>query len=199
MILRQTAKIFALIFLLFACTYAQDSIYRLDSGTRIRVKMDVEINSAAAAKDDTFTVRTTEPLVNGGTVLVPAGTVIEGRVLEASPAESGGRPGKLRVRFEKIVLDGNVTRAIDATLLKELRSDSASRNPIIAIIGGAAAGALLGAVTKSSNGALIGAGIGAGVGTGIALGRKGKDVRIKTGEQFEIVLNRDVVLPVQDY
>ncbi|MBK8150869.1 MAG: hypothetical protein IPK58_22365 [Acidobacteria bacterium] len=43
-------------------------------------------------------------------------------------------------------------------------------------------------MTKSGSGALIGAGVGAGVGTGVALGRKGKNVRIRTGEIFEIVL-----------
>jgi hypothetical protein len=67
------------------------------------------------------------------------------------------------------------------------------------IIGGTVIGAVFGAVTKSTNGALIGAGVGAGAGTAVAMLRKGKDVRIRKGEEFEIVLNKEVVLPVLDY
>jgi len=46
---------------------------------------------------------------------------------------------------------------------------------------------------------LIGAGIGGGVGTAVALLRKGKDVRIRKGEEFEIELRKEVMLPVLDY
>jgi len=60
-------------------------------------------------------------------------------------------------------------------------------------------GALLGAASKAENGALLGAGIGAGAGTGVALLKKGKNVRIKTDEKFEIQLTKQVTLPVKDY
>ena len=58
---------------------------------------------------------------------------------------------------------------------------------------------VFGAVSKANNGALIGAGVGAGAGTAVALLRKGKDVRIRDGEEFEIVLKKEIVLPVLDY
>ena len=45
----------------------------------------------------------------------------------------------------------------------------------------------------------LAAGIGAGAGTGAALLRKGKNVRIKSDEEFEIRLEKEVVLPVLDY
>ncbi|MEQ1924391.1 MAG: hypothetical protein ABL952_17985, partial [Pyrinomonadaceae bacterium] len=69
---------------------------------------------------------------------------------------------------------------------------------ILSILGGAATGALVGSA-NSPTGALIGAGIGAGAGTGAAMLRKGKDVKIRRGEEFEIELKKDVVLPVLDY
>ncbi|MBK6724919.1 MAG: hypothetical protein IPG58_17140 [Acidobacteria bacterium] len=69
---------------------------------------------------------------------------------------------------------------------------------ILSILGGAAAGALVGAAS-SPTGALIGAGVGAGAGTGAALLRKGKDVRIRRGEEFEIELRKPVTLTVLDY
>lgn len=198
-ILRQTAKIFALISLLFAITSAQSSVHTLDAGTRIKVRMDVEVNSEVATANDTFTVKTADAIRIGETVLLPAQTVIEGRVVRANEAASGGKPGILEVRFERLMLDGGESRTIDAALVKPLKAESTGKSSILAVIGGTAVGALLGAVTKSGNGALIGAGIGAGAGTGIALSRKGKNVRIRSGEVFEIVLNRDVVLPVKDF
>jgi hypothetical protein len=196
-ILRQTTEVFAFIFLLFSISGAQSSIYRLEAGTKIRVKMDVEVNSSVAAKNDTFTVKTDQPIKNGETVLVPAGTVIEARVIETTAAASGGKAGRLIVRFEKMMLGGGETRSIEA--LRELRGESSQKSSLLAVVGGTAIGALIGAVAKSGTGALIGAGIGAGAGTGIALARKGKNVRIKTGEVFEIVLAKEVVLPVKDF
>ncbi len=196
-ILRQTAKVFALLFLFFAFANAQDSIYRLAAGTRIQVRMDVEVNSGAASKNDTFTVKTERPIKNGDTILIPSGTVIEGRVTEAAAAGAGGKGGRLSVRFEKLFLEGGESRVIEAST--ELKADSSPTGSILSVIGGTAIGALIGAVTKSGNGALIGAGIGAGAGTAVAVARKGKNVRIKSGEVFEIVLSQEVVLPVKDY
>jgi hypothetical protein len=69
----------------------------------------------------------------------------------------------------------------------------------LSVVGGTALGALFGAVTKTPNGALIGAGIGAGAGTTVALLKKGKDVRVKRSQEFEIELKKEVMLPVQDY
>lgn len=198
-ILRQTAEVFALIFLLFSISGAQETIYRLDKGMKIRVRMDVEINSESSSKNDTFTVRTTDAIRNGEVLLVPAGTVIEGRVTSASAAAAGGRSGKLSVAFEKLLLEGGESRNLDGSLVNELRAKSSGKFSVFSIIGGTAIGAILGAVTKSGGGALIGAGVGAGAGTGIALSRKGKNVRIRTGDVFEIVLNRDVMLPVKDF
>ena len=41
--------------------------------------------------------------------------------------------------------------------------------------------------------------VGAGAGTGFAFLRKGRDVKIKADEKFEIKLTKNVNLPVQDF
>lgn len=198
-LLRHTAKVFATISLLFASTVAQDSIYRLEAGTKISVRMDVEINSAVSSPNDTFTVKTANDVIKDGSVLVPAGTVIEGRVTEASAAAVAGKRGTLVLRFERMLLQDGESRSIDASPVRQPRAESTQKTSWLAVIAGTAAGALIGALTRSGSGAAVGAGIGAGAGTGIALARKGKDVRIRSGEVFEIVLNRDVVLPIRDF
>jgi len=199
---RQTTKIFALIFLFFASfliVESQDSIYRLEAGTRIRLSMDNEINSETSSVNDTFTTEIAEPVKVRESVVLPIGTVIEGRVTEVQRAASGGKGGKLSVRFETIYFENGEKREIDGILVNKLITESSPRMNVLAILGGAGVGALIGAVTKSPTGALIGAGIGAGAGTGIALSRKGKNIRIRTNEKFDIELTKQVILPVRDY
>ena len=199
---RQTTKVFAFLFLFFASFLAarsQDSIYRLEAGTKIRVSMDNEINSEVAGVNDTFTTKIAEPVRVRETIVLPVGTVIEGRVTKVERAASGGKGGILSVRFETLRFENGEKREIEGVLVNELKAASSQKTSILAVIGGTAIGALLGAVSKAENGALIGAGIGAGAGTGVALVRKGKNVRIKTNEKFEIELKKQVTLPVQDY
>jgi hypothetical protein len=199
---RRSTKIFAFLFLLFASFLhlnAQDSIYQLEAGTKIRVSMDNEISSEVASVNDTFTTVVAEPVKVRETIVLPVGTVIEGRVTKVERASSGGKGGKLSVRFETIRFENGEKREIEGILTNELKAASSQKTSILAVIGGTAIGALLGTVSKAENGALIGAGIGAGAGTGVALARKGKNVRIKTDEKFEIQLTKQVILPVLDY
>jgi hypothetical protein len=199
---RQSTEIFAFLFLFFGSFLtlnAQDSIYRLEAGTRIRVQMDAEVSSEVASVNDTFTTVIAEPLRVRETIVLPVGTVIEGRVTQVAPAAIGGKSGRLSVRFETIRFETGERRTIEGVLVNELKAASTAKTSVLAVIGGTAIGALIGAVSKSGSGALIGAGIGAGAGTGVALARKGKDVRIKTAEKFDIELTKQVTLPVLDY
>ena len=199
---RETTKIFAFLFLFFAIFLhlkAQDSIYRLEPGTKIRVQMDNEISSEVASVNDTFTTTIAEAVKVRETVVLPVGTVIEGRITNVERAAAGGKGGSLSVRFETIRFENGEKREIEGVLINELKAARTQKSSIIAILGGMGLGALLGGVSKGSTGALIGAGIGAGAGTGIMLARKGKNVRIKSDEKFEIRLTKEVILPVLDY
>ncbi len=175
-----------------------DSIYRLPAGTRINLKLDAEINSKVSSRDDTFIATVSNAVKIRDAVVLPVGTVIEGRVSEVSRADIGGQNGKLEVVFE-ILKISNETRRIDGSLVTPLKAESTRSFSILSVLGGLAAGTALGAVSNSSKGLLIGAAAGAGAGTGVALLRKGKDVRIKKDVEFEIELKKEVLLPVLDY
>jgi hypothetical protein len=199
---RKTTNIFAFIFLFFAnvsVLNAQDSIYRLEAGTKISVQMDTEINSEISDVNDTFTTKLSEPLKVRETIVLPIGTIIEGRITKAERAANGGKGGVLSVKFETIKFENGERREIEGVLVNELKAASSQKANVLTVVGGTALGALLGAVSGTSSGALLGAGVGAGTGTGVALIRKGKNVRIKTNEKFEIELIKEVTLPVLDY
>lgn len=195
-------KIFAyfiLLFVSFSVIKAQDSIYELPSGTKMRLKMDNEINSKVSSVNDTFTATLIKPLIVRETTVLPVGTIVEGRVVKVERAAGGGGSGSLAVKFETIKLTGGAKREIDGDLTNVLKAEKSTKFNVLTIIGGAGIGAIIGAVFKSGSGAGIGAAAGAGAGTIVALVRKGRDVRIKTGEEFEIELKKNVTLPVLDY
>ncbi len=196
-------KVFAVSFLFFvnfSLVVAQpDSIYRLPAGTKILLSMDSGISSKVSAVNDTFTTTVSKPLSVRDSVILPIGTVIEGRVTKVSSAESGGKNGRMQVRFETIRFADNRKRSIDALLVNELKAASSRTTNLFTVFGGTALGAVLGAVSKVENGALIGAGIGAGTGTGVVVLRKGKEVFIRTKQEFEIELKSEVTLPASDY
>lgn len=182
----------------FIASAQADSIYHLPAGTRIRLKMDVELNSKVASVNDTFTAAVAKPVFVRDTIVLPVGTVIEGRVRSVSAAASGEN-GRLDVTFESLRLLSTPPRKIEGELVKKISSRSSQTVNILSIVGGTVIGAFVGAAARGSSGAAIGAGVGAGGGTAVAMLRKGKNVRIREDEEFEIELKKDVVLPVLDY
>ena len=201
--LKDLTKVFAFIFLFFVISISaqttDDSIYTLQAGTTILVKMDNEINSKVSSAGDTFTVTISKAVVVRETEIIPIGTVIEGRITSVKPASLGGADGSFEVKFETLRLANGAKRPIEAVLANQEKPKNPATRNVLSVIGGTALGALIGTAANKENGALIGAGIGAGAGTSAALLRKGKEARIKTDEVVEIRLKKEVTLPVEDY
>lgn len=201
----KTTKVFAYFFLLFAsftisANSQTGSVYDIAAGTKIVVRMDNEINSKVSRANDTFTATLAEPLTIREVIVLPVGTIVEGKITNVKRAAQGNVKGKITVSFETLRLPDGTKRNIEGVLVKELEAqDSSAKLKALIIIGAAAAGGIVGAVSKASTGALVGAGIGAGAGTVIALLQKGKDARLRADEKFEIKLTKNVTLPAQDY
>jgi hypothetical protein len=196
------AKVFAILILFFvifdnASAQTPDSIYRLPAGTRIKLRMDGDIGSKFSSVNDTFLARVALPVVIRGVTVLPVGTVIEGRVIAASPAGFGSRNGRIDVRMETLRFSEIVDRSIDGVPVKGF---GAKRNgKLLPAVGGSIIGAAVGFAIGSVPGAAIGAGIGGGIGAGAGYSRKGSDIRLKEDDVFEIELKKEVVLPVLDY
>jgi len=192
-----------------------DSPYTLPAGTVIRVKMDNGITSRSASVNDTFTTTVSVPVFIRNVEVIPAGTVIEGRVVKVGHAKRGGGAGFIGVAFEALKLPGGAFRKIAGELGIDEENDpadpdaqavdSSSGNDNAAtenvgfIAGGAGAGALVGGLTKGGSGAAIGGAIGAGAGALASYLRKGEEAVIKTNAQLAVVLKQSVTLPAQDF
>lgn len=199
-----STKVFAvttLIFLNFSSFQAQPggSIYELPAGTRIKVRMDTEINSKVNRVNDTFIVRVVEPVFNRGVEMIPKGALIDGRILKGSSAAYLGYDGVLEVDFVRLRLNRNDAIELDAGPVKRFEAQSRTLFKVATIGGLTAVGALVGSALNSRSGTMIGAAIGGGSGSVIAFGRKGSDVKVKTNQEFEIVLKKEAVLPVKEF
>jgi hypothetical protein len=175
-----------------------DSIYRLPAGTRISVKLDTGISSRFSRVNDTFLARVSKPVMVRDAVMIPTGTVIEGRVAISGRPGHAGRSGKLDVVFETLRIYG-AEQKIDGVPVTPLKNSDSQRSSVFTIAGGTIAGALLGGLSRGGKGSVIGAAIGAGTGTTIAVLKRGKDVHIDRNTEIDIELRKEVVLPVLDY
>jgi hypothetical protein len=201
---RSLTKIFTALLILFFAglidSNAQPSIYTLQVGTKIRVRMDNEINSKVSNVNDTFTATVSSPVMVRDVEIIPVGSVVEGKIVQVKAASSGKINGNIEVRFETLRLPDEAVRQIEASLVKQnLLENKSSAFTAISIFGGTAIGAILGAITGKTKGAMIGAGVGAGAGTVTALMKKGKEARIKANQEFEIRLEKELTVPAKEF
>jgi hypothetical protein len=65
-----------------------------------------------------------QPLVDQGRLILPAGTSLRGSVLQVRPARCLHRNGQLRIVFREVILPDGAVQAVD-TKLQGIQSDSA--------------------------------------------------------------------------
>lgn len=146
--------------------------------TLLRVRMNEGLSTATTLEGSKFTASLTNPVIRQGRVILPIGSVVEGRVTEI---RSGRRiSGRAAIHLEPnaIVLPDGTRYAIHAQLIDTNQSDQSTVDEegtllrrdhpkkTLAAMGVATGGAAAaGAVVGGGVGALVGAGIGAGAST----------------------------------
>jgi hypothetical protein len=181
--------------------------YNVGAGEVLRVRLNQSITSETARVGDQFTSTVVEPLYVTGVEVIPAGSVITGRVSSVSRASRKSKPGTIGVHFVSLRLPAGIARAINGDLTDatsdnlnadnegEVSGRSAVKRNVVFIGGGAATGALIGAIAGGGKGAGIGALVGGGLGAAGAVFSKGHEAVVKSGTQFGVVLNQSLSLP----
>jgi hypothetical protein len=82
------------------------------------------LNSATTPKSADVEAELSQPLLDQGRLILPAGTQLRGSVLQVRPARSLHRNGQLRIAFREVVLPNGVVQTVD-TSLQGVHSDSA--------------------------------------------------------------------------
>jgi hypothetical protein len=125
-------------------------------------------------------------------VVIPAGSVVHGTVVESNPAPNPRTPGSLVVQFTSVTVHGS-DYPIDARIdsLETVTKGRGVTGADAAKVGaGAAAGAILGRVLgKSGKGAVIGGVVGGAAGAAVANQTRDIDIVLPKGAHINATLS----------
>jgi hypothetical protein len=93
-------------------------------GSLVHAVLLTPLNSGTTLKSDNVEAEVTQPLVDQGRLILPAGTHLRGTVLQVRRARYWHRNGQLRISFRDVVLPNGAVQAVD-TRLEGVQSDSA--------------------------------------------------------------------------
>jgi type IV secretion system protein VirB10 len=184
--------------------------YTLERNQYFRLRMNQTLNSEISRVGDRFTSTVITPVYAGGVEVVPAGSIVEGRVSSVKSSRTRGREGQMALSFDTLVLPSGKRMALDGALT-ELQDDRSStvdgengvsgkpsdKRNVAYIGGGTAGGALLGGIIGGGKGAGIGAAIGAGAGVAGVFLSKGHRAEIRSGTEVGMTTNRPLTFKVR--
>lgn len=166
----------------------------IPAGTELTLALDTTLSSETSHAGDTFSATVVEPIVIDSREVIPAGSTIEGRVTDATPAKRGAGEAKLALSFGALRLaSGYHTNIVGS--FQEVSASKKARNA--AVIGGSAAGgALLGRILgKDTRSTAIGAIIGGGIGTAVLVGKEREQAVLPADTPFGIRLEEAIQVP----
>jgi type IV secretion system protein VirB10 len=176
------------------------------AGTKVPLALKQAISTHSARVGDPVYAQTTFPIVENNTIVIPAGTFVQGTI------RSIVRPGKVKGRAQlemtftsmifpsgyTVVLPGAVEgvpgsndsaiKGSEGTIEQSGSKGKDAQTIASSTIPGAAIGALAG----GGQGAGIGAGVGGVVGLATVLLTRGPDVQLGSGASVEMVLERTI-------
>jgi type IV secretion system protein VirB10 len=172
--------------------------------------MNQTLNSDISRVGDRFTSTVVTPVYASGVEVVPAGSVVEGRVSSIKSARTRGREGQIALAFDSLVLPDGKKVPLDGTLTElqddrsatvdaenEVSGKSSDKRNVAYIGGGTAGGALLGGIIGGGKGAGIGAAIGAGAGIAGVMLTKGNEAAIRSGTEVGMITTRPITFKVR--
>jgi hypothetical protein len=178
------------------------------TGTTLPLVLHNAITTRNAQPGDPVYLETVFPILVDQRVVIPAGSFVQGEILEAKrPGKVKGR-GEVRMRLNTIIMPNGYSAKFGAvpsnagtggneTTDKEgkITGDTDKASDAGTIIKGTAIGAGIGAVaSRSAAGAGIGAGVGAAVGLAAVLLTRGPELELPRGTTLDAVLDRPLYL-----
>jgi hypothetical protein len=162
----------------------------IPSGTVLKVLLIDGLSTDASSAGDRFQASLAEPVVVGGSTVLPKGTKVWGHVVGVE--DSGRVKGRASIRLAlNDIAQGNRMVPITTDTFAATAEASTTRDAEI-IAGGAAVGAVIGAVAGGAKGAGVGAVTGGGAGTGVVLATKGKEIRYPAETRLSFTLANPV-------
>jgi Glycine zipper 2TM domain len=171
---------------------------RLSAGTQMDIAATDTISSRTAKVGDAFTARVVADVKNGsGQVVIPAGSIVNGKITDVKPAPNPRTPGTLTLSVTSVTVRGS-SYAIDATVdsVETIHRGRGVTTGDAAKVGaGAVAGAVLGRVIGGNKkGTIIGGVVGGIAGAGVASQTKDSDIVLPAGAHIIIKLTKELAV-----
>ena len=172
----------------------------------IAVRMDGTLTSRTAHVGDKFTATVTVPVYVDGATVIPAGSLIEGRITQVTPAKRMSRSGSIAVEFDDLLLPNGARVGLVGVLTSDdprtrrriddegRVSAEGSERKVVFIGGGGALGAILGGIAGGGKGAALGGVFGAGAGIAGVLLSKGEEAVVPSGTPFGVQLKQPLTI-----
>ena len=180
--------------------------WTLPADTVISVQMNDTLSSRTSRVGDKFNATVTVPVYVNGQTVIPAGSIIEGRVTQVTPAKRMSRSGMIAIDFDDLVfpngtrvdLVGGLTSSDPRTRRRiddegRISAESNNRTPVF-IGGGGAIGAVLGGIAGGGKGAVLGGITGAAAGGAAVLLAKGEEAQVPSGTPFGVQLKQSLTI-----
>src|ERR1700730_1734906 len=153
----------------------------LREGTLLRTKMVSTLATESTVTGSRFTAEVTEPIERNGRVIIPVGSILEGRVTEVHGGKRISGGALMHLETDDVTLPDGTHYIVHAQVIDTGKSDfkvtdegtlkkKDHAKETLAVMGGVTgAGAASGAMMGGGIGAIVGASLGAGVSTVIWL------------------------------
>jgi hypothetical protein len=158
-------------------------------GKELDVRLQSSLSSATAKAEQRFEATTLVDITQSGRILIPAGSVVQGVVSEATPAGRVNRTGSMTLAFNRITIAGH-SHSIRAMATQVFKSGGIREEKGTAGAG-AGVGGVIGGILGGVQGALVGAAIGAG---GAIASTEGKDIELPAGSVIRIRFDSPLAL-----
>jgi hypothetical protein len=147
----------------------------LREGTLLKTKMMSTLSTESTVTGSRFTAEVTEPIERNGRVIIPVGSILDGRVTEVHGGKRISGGALLHLETSNVTLPDGTHYIVHAQVIDTGNSDfnvsdegtlkkKGHVKETLAVMGGVTgAGAATGAMLGGGVGAAVGAGIGAGV------------------------------------
>ncbi|HET9400022.1 MAG TPA: hypothetical protein VFO34_03640 [Candidatus Acidoferrales bacterium] len=178
------------------------------TGTKLPLILHNAITTRNAQVGDPMYAETLFPVVQNNKILIPAGSYVQGEILEAKRPGKVKGTGELKVKLNTMILPNGYTVNFNAvpsnvgsggneSTDKEgtVHGDTDKSTDAGTIVKGTAIGAGIGGIaSRTGKGAGIGAGIGALAGLTTVLLTRGPELTLPRGTTFDIELTRPLYL-----
>jgi hypothetical protein len=168
----------------------------IPSDAVIGLQIDRTISSETARVEDRVEARVTRDVRVGDTVAIPAGSLVQGSVMEVERGGKVKERARLGIRFHTVVL-ANGTR-LNIKTDSVVREGASPAKESAAKIGGAAiGGAILGAILGGGKGAVIGGATGAAGGTAATMASERNPAVLNAGTTVSVRTQQPVSVTVE--